>query len=238
MKITAVMATCGRHYYCERALGMFLTQTHPDKHLVILQNSETEQALAAPCPNVTLVNLHGFSSLGEIYNCALEFVPPDTELFCLFDDDDVYLPQHMEVGEKGYLRGGKAAYKPKFSFMRNGVQISRVNNVLEPSWFVRYDVICQQRFREETNRHHFNWVEWCIRNHQLFVDPDGVPTLGYTWGNPESPVYKTSGGGQRPDNFERYRRFSQDHGDQVITAHSVEMLAPLFQEFRQWKPAP
>ena len=52
MKVTSLMATCGRHFYCERSVGMFLSQKHDKKHLIIIQNSEKDQKLAAKIASV------------------------------------------------------------------------------------------------------------------------------------------------------------------------------------------
>lgn len=236
IKVTSIMATCGRHFYSERSVGMFLAQKHKNKHLVIIQNSEKEQKLDKEYENITLINKCGFSNLGSIYNYALNFVPEDTKVMSLFDDDDMYLPNHMQEGINGLLRSGKKAYKPKFSFLQSRYEISKTSNVLEPSWFVRYDIVKELKFREETGKHHFNWIDWCIKNKEIYVDPNGPSTFVYTWGNQERPVYKTSGYGKRPDAFELYRKNSQDHGDGIITPNSIEDLNIIFEKFYQWKP--
>lgn len=228
MKVTALMATCGRHFFCERSVGMFLNQTYENKHLLILQNSDIQQNLNNSYDNITLVNESGFTSLGEIYNRMLDFIPTDTDIVCFFDDDDIYLPNHIEEGVRGLLKGGKKAYKPKFSYFRNKKTISLINNTLEPSWFIKKEIILQERFRNITDRHHYNWIEWCLKNKELFVDPDGVKTLVYTWGNPECPVFKTSGYGSDPAAFSRYRTKSLDHGDFIITPQNNSDFAEIF----------
>lgn len=231
MKVTAIMATCGRHYFCERSVGMFLNQTYSDKHLIIIQNSESNQKLDKEYDNITIINKSDFSNLGSIYNYALQFVPSDSEVFCLFDDDDIYMPNHIEEGVKGLIRGNKKAYKPQFSYFELSGEISKTSNVLEPSWFVEYDIIKQCKFREETGLHHFNWIEWCQKTNNIYVDKDGASTLVYTWGNLERPVYKASGFNPK-ESFELYRKNSQDHGDGVITPMAVEQLEPLYNKIR------
>lgn len=231
MKVTSLMATCGRHFYCERSVGMFLSQNYKQKHLIIIQNSEKDQILDRQYSDITLINKSGFSNLGSIYNYALNFIPEDTDAVCLFDDDDIYMPEHIQEGVNGLLRGEKKAYKPKFSFLQMKDQISKTNNVLEPSWFIKYEVVKEQKFREETGKHHFNWIDWCVKNKQIYVDPDGPSTFVYTWGNQERPVYKTSGYSKRPNAFELYRKNSQDHGDGVITPMSKDEINLIYNKF-------
>ena len=236
MKITAIMATCGRHFFCERSVGMFLAQKYENKHLLIIQNSEVEQKLDKNYENITLINKSGFTNLGAIYNYALDFVPSDTDVFCLFDDDDMYMPEHMTEGANGLIRGKKMAYKPKFSFFQVREKISKANNVFEPSWFVDFKVVKEKKFREESNRHHYNWVEWCQKNRQLYVDENGPSTLIYTWGNPERGVFKTSGHGKKPNVFELYREYSKDHGDGIITPNTKDQLDAIYEKFYKWQP--
>jgi len=231
MKVTAIMATCGRHYFCERSVGMFLNQTYTDKHLVIIQNSDHDQKLDREYDNITIVNKSDFSNLGAIYNYALQFVPDDSEVFCLFDDDDIYMPNHIEEGVKGLIRGEKKSYKPQFSYLQDLGEISKTNNVLEPSWFVYYDVINECKFREGDSRHHFNWVDWCVDTNNIYVDPDGISTFGYTWGNPEGIAYKTSSINPE-DSFRIYREKSIDHGDGIITPMTIDQLEPLYSKIR------
>jgi GT2 family glycosyltransferase len=235
MKVTAIMATCGRHYFCERSVGMFLNQTHPDKHLVIIQNSDYDQKLDREYDNITIANKSDFSNLGSIYNYALQFVPKDSDVFCLFDDDDIYMPNHIEEGVKGLIRGNKKAYKPQFSYFNNNNEISKTSNVLEPSWFVYYDVINQNRFREESDRHHFNWIEWCIGTDNLYEPVDGVSTLGYTWGDDSGIQVIHHISGANSEKFLQHRKYSQDHGDGIITPMSIDQLEPLYNKIRAFK---
>jgi hypothetical protein len=235
MKITALMATCGRHYFCERSVGMFLAQTYENKHLLILQNSEISQNLDKDYSNITLINKYGYTSLSEIYNDMLNYIPLDTDVVCFFDDDDIYHINHLSEGNKGLLRGGKKAYKPNRSYFQNGSEILETGNTLEPSWFIDASIIKSQKFKTNSNHHHKNWIDWCIENNQLFDDPLGPKTMAYTWGNLEKPVFKTSGNENNPENFSNYRKFSTDHGDGIITPFSEQYLSLLYNNFPEWK---
>lgn len=231
MKITALTATYGRHYYIERSVGMFLQQTHENKHLIILQNSNVPQKLDKDYKNITLINQSNFSNLGDIYNAMLEYVPSDTDLLCMFDDDDIFLPSHFSEGEKGVIRGGKKAYKPEKSYFYCGNEVSLTSNVLEPSWFVDANVIKSVKFRSESKQHHMDWVHWLIGNNQVFVDPTGPSTLGYVWGSHEKPIYHASGDGT-PRSFENFREKENDHGDGIITPWTRDQLEKIYLKFK------
>lgn len=226
LKTLAITATCGRHRCIERSIKMFLDQTYANKHLLIFQNSEVYQELDKSVPKdlVTLVNQHldsrtnkPFKTLGGIYMNILDHIPKDVDVIHFQDDDDLFLKTHIEKGIEGLLRGKLKAYKPAKSWFRHGSGINLMSNTLEPSIFVYKDVILENGFWERTSDQHLKWVDYLVYNAQIYVDPDGEPTLIYNWGDKDIPTFKTSGNAGKPGNFENYRSFSKEHGDKVIT---------------------
>jgi len=157
--------------------------------------------------------------LGDIYKDALRFVPEDTDVINFFDDDDIFLPNHVSCGVAGLEKGGKTGYKPEKSFYRSNTKIVLANNTLEPSMFVLASHIKKHGFSQTTADQHLTWVE--PLKSSIFVDPEGTPTLCYNWGD-DFPTFKTSGAPGNPRNFENYRKASADHGDKIITPLSVE----------------
>lgn len=226
-KITAIMATCGRHYCSERSMSLFLNQTYENKHLLIYQNSDVYQVLdKAISEEVTLVNNHRdletgqpYLTLGAIYKDAIKYIPDDTEIIVFWDDDDLFLPNHLEAGYNGLMKFGKTAYKPEKSFFRTGGKLELVVNTLEPSIFVKADHIKKYGFGNNTTAQHLHWVHPLLETGEIVADPEGIPTLIYNWGD-DFPTYKTSGD-STSNNFGNYRRFSQDHGDQIISKIDV-----------------
>ncbi len=236
MKVTALMATHGRHCCCERAVGMFLEQTHQDKHLIILQNSEVVQKLDKHYDNITLVNENNFSNLGDIYNRMIDFIPSDTDLICIFDDDDIFLPNHFSEGVLGFLRGGKKAYKPNYSYFVQGDDISPICNVLETSWFIDVNVIKKLKFKSECKAHHSTWINWLIENKELYVDLVGPKTLGCVWidvDKTKTPLLHSSAlGGSDQVHFDFFRKHTVDHGDGTISPWNRAMLDPIYDKFK------
>lgn len=235
MKIVGLMATHGRHSRCERAVGMFLQQDHDNKHLIILQNSSVPQKLDKEYPNITLINECNFSSLGEIYNRMLDFLPEDTDLICIFDDDDIFLKNHFSEGKNGYLRGGKKAYKPNYSFFVEAKNISPMCNILETSWFIDVNVIKKLKFKNECKAHHSTWIHWLLQNNELYVDLVGPKTMGCVWVDVDnSPLmcHSSALGGTDSVHFDFFRKNTQDHGDGIISPWSLEKLIPVYDKFK------
>lgn len=231
MKVCAIMATHGRHKCAERSIGLFLNQDYRpyvDTKLLIFQNSDTPQRLSLQSsrslddrisPFILVNNPGPFTSLGDIYTQALKHVPEDTDLVTFWDDDDIFLPNHISEGIAGYLRAkaqGKIAYKPAKSYYRDPRGISLMSNTLEPSMFVEFNHIKQYGFSDKTTEQHLQWVDPLVSNDLIFVDPDGPPTLIYNWGD-NFATYKTSGDYHNPQNFENCRLNSKDHGDGILT---------------------
>jgi hypothetical protein len=238
--VIAICATSGRHTLLERSVRMFLEQDYEGLHkLLIFNNSKVPQILHLPGElplhkRVILINSceKNYQNLGEIYNDTLEFM--NTDLVTFWDDDDLFLKNHISEGAKGYIKATLRserpyrAYKPEKSYYRSINGIELVANTLEPSIFTETDVIRACGFKKTTSDQHMSWVSYLQLTNTLFTDPEGVPTLIYNWGDRDIPTWKTSGDPLNPNNFSNYRRFSQDNGDGIVTPISKKEYQSFF----------
>lgn len=233
--VLAVTATCGRHFCLERVVKCFVDQDYEGKHtLFIYNNSPVSQTLDLPKlpehKTIILINRHldsrtqePYKTLGAIYNDIFKHIDIvraiGAEVVCFMDDDDIFLPNHITEGVKGYKKAtdqSKRAYKPAKSWYRHHQGTELVSNTLEPSMFVYAEHIRKYGFSDTTSDQHLQWVNPLVTDGDILVDPDGVPTLIYNWGD-EFRTFKTSGDPNNPFNFNNYRAASQDHGDGLIT---------------------
>lgn len=230
LKITAIMATCGRHRCSERSLSLFLDQDYENKHLLIYQNSDITQVLDPSVDRsmVSLVNCHidpltnlPYANLGAIYNDAVKHIPKDTDVIAFWDDDDLFLEDHLTEGITGLLKGGKTAYKPAFSYFRSPNGVEKAQNTFEPSIFVKADFIRRTGFSTTTTDQHLKWLLPLLETNDIFIDNDGKSTLIYNWGD-SFETYKTSANSGNPNHFEEYRTYSLDHGDQIISRLNIQ----------------
>lgn len=241
MKVCAIMATCGRHYLAERSLRFFLDQNYKEEHtLLIFNNSDVSLKLNTNLDDldtkaVILINNHmsyvtkePYKNLGEIYNDALISVPSGTDVIIHWDDDDIFLPNHISEGIRGLsdahynINRSIQAYKPAKSYYRHPGGVELMSNTLEPSIFVFADHIRKYKYGNTTTDQHLQWVNPLVYEQKIFVDDLGVPTLIYNWGDTDIPTFKTSGNAGHPQNFQNYRNFSKDHGDKILTPWSAE----------------
>lgn len=244
LRIYCLCLTAGRHYCLERSLSFFLDQDYSNKHLIIFQNSPVPQNLndQIDLSLVTLINNNidsktgnPYNNLGDIYNDAIKHIPEDADVVNFFEDDDNRPTYFLSEGIKGYKRAvelGKKAFKPNTCLIRSADKIEPVQNVLEGSWFVNAQFIKEKGFKSGVNvTHHEGWTLPLIQEQLFLCDDLNTPDYVYNWGE-SIQVYKTSGAGETWNNFDNYHRFSQDHGDQIISRIEVTKY---YQEIEQYK---
>lgn len=232
MKVALITATKDRHTQLERVVRFALDQTYINYVHIIYNNSKSDLRLNSNLPPDKFILINKFLSkrtgklyetLGDIYNDAMLFVPSDIDVINFMDDDDIFLPSHIEEGVKGIIKGEKLAYKPKKSWYKHGKNAPvLVENILEPSIFVKKSHIDKHGFSIETSAQHLNWINPLLQQNEIFVDKDGVPTYVCDWSQ-EIPTFKTSGNAGDPNNFKNYEKWSRDVGDGIITPCSTKL---------------
>jgi len=235
--------THGRFKCLQRNLRCYLDQDTKEESVMFICNSgkplkvAVETADIRPNQHIYVDNcsLMNFQSVGEKYNHAIKLAMklyPDCTVVCHSDDDDIFLPNHLTEGYNGYIRGLSqhlaVAYKPQQSYYRyrdqNGnVVVIPAENTLEPSIFVDAEYLLQQGYAPVSVSYHQHWLNPLLESNRLFIDPTGVGTLIYNWGDNGSPageynIYKMSGSGQDThNNFIAHSRVSKDMGDGILT---------------------
>lgn len=224
MKVCLITATKNRHKQLERVVRCSLNQISNDWLHLIYNNSNEILTLdeLLPSNRYLLINKpistetgQPYSSLGEIYNDILDFIPEDCNVLSFMDDDDIFMPNHVSEGIKGLIEGGKTAYKPAKSWYKDKNKAVLADNNLEPSVFVYKDHITKYKFSKTTNAH-LQWFDPLIWENKIYIKHNGVPTFIYDWSQ-EIPAFKASGNADNPDNFKNYAEWSKDSGDGVIT---------------------
>lgn len=243
MIITAITCTFNRHSLLERAVACFLEQDYEERHnLLIFNNSpkvlELDKSVIIPeNKSIILINndidretKENYTNVGDIFRDALTFVPEDTHVVTFFDDDDIFLPNHISEGARGMKRAvkaGKRAYKPYYSYFKYGSKMSIEHNNMEPSIFVDISWIKEKGFRKGVGDYHQGWLDPLKAENKILEDRDGVMTFIYDWsGNNGS--YKISGGDNSKAHFRSHHHFSNDIGDSIITPVKTSEVTKLY----------
>ena len=136
MKIDCLMGTYGRYSLACEALACFLQQSVGAQASLLIYNHHLIP-LSFDHPRVRVINeAPPPGSLRHLKKRMLELADPDAELIHWWDDDDLYLPWHLE----DCLRhiGTNVAWKPASSWMSEAnVKFSRHANRFEGSWIFR-----------------------------------------------------------------------------------------------------
>lgn len=102
--ITALCLTYGRVDFLNESIQMFLNQTYDGPKRMLVYNTFTKQKLIGDFPNVEIINAHERpANLGACRNKAIAFC--NEGLICIWDDDDVFLPNHLENFANHYEEG-------------------------------------------------------------------------------------------------------------------------------------
>ena len=220
LMISFICTTYRRFTCVERIVAQYYAQTHKDKQLIIF-NTDTEYPyeLGFVDPSIKIINNAVDYVTGEPYKnrgeiCRDAVVHANGDYFMLADDDDIYLPWHMQQAYDGILANGKDAWKPEQSFFANKAGIHLVKNTLEASVIVKMHRIRQIGFRTDlTGYEGLSWYtklrdEKQLDEHNSYY----VPSYCFNWSDPaEIAGHKQSGDINNPDNFENHKRASSDY---------------------------
>jgi glycosyltransferase involved in cell wall biosynthesis len=194
MKIAAVCCTYNRHRLLAEAVESFLRQTHPDKEMVILDDAGLyEPGAADHLPGVKLITTrHRFRTLGEKRNATVALASPDVDVFCVWDDDDIYLPHHMAAAAATLQsNGGQDVFEcyaiPSTIYIDHPDHLQRKesNGLFHPSWsFTREAFVAvdgyppMQSGQDQALRRRWAMKHVARRNPITF---DSRPSFVYRW---------------------------------------------------------
>ena len=136
MKIDCLMGTYGRYRLVCEALACFLQQTAISKATLLIYNQHPEP-LFFEHPRVRVVNETGPTrALRYIRQRMHELAIPDADLIHWWDDDDLYLPWHLQDCLDHI--GDSVAWKPASSWVsRANTRYERHRYRFEGSWIFR-----------------------------------------------------------------------------------------------------
>jgi len=140
MKVDCLMGTYGRYSLACEALACFLQQSVLSQATLLIYNQHPIP-LGFDHPRVRIVNeAPSAGSLRYIRQRMHELAERSAELIHWWDDDDLYLPWHLEDCLEHI--GASVAWKPASSWIsRRNVKFSREPNTFEGSWIFRSDYL-------------------------------------------------------------------------------------------------
>ncbi len=191
MKIDCLMGTYGRHALASDSLACFLQQSVLS-HATLLIYNQHPAPLTFDHPRVRVVNeAPPTGSLRFIRRRMLDLAESSADLIHFWDDDDLYLPWHLEdclqhIGEN-------LAWKPDSCwFCERNVVFSRQLNRFEGSWIFRADYV--QGAPLDTHP--------TYTDHPIFLQTEEARLLATTeLGAATSYIYRWANGGEHLSGF-------------------------------------
>lgn len=242
-KVSFVCTTFRRFTCVRRILAQFYAQTYPNKELIIF-NTDTEYpyVMEQVDPNVVIINnsldyetKKPYTNRGSILRDAIQHV--SGELFMLADDDDVYLPWHIQQAVDGITESGKDAWKPEQSFFATKQRLMLAKNTMEASVIVKMERIREIGFRTDlTGYEGLSWYTRLRDEGQLYEhNKNYLPSYCFNWSDPaEISGHKQSGDINNPDNFENHKGASVDYADEPLTPISDKQLEEFYRKYYEF----
>jgi hypothetical protein len=213
MKIDCLMGTYGRYALASEALACFLQQTVTSEATLLIYNQHPVP-LRFDHPRVRVVNeTPPTGSLRYIRRRMLELADRSADLIHCWDDDDLYLPWHLE----DCLRhiGTNVAWKPRSCWLSHAnVTFSRAVNFFEGSWVFRADYIAAAPLdTHPTYTDHPVYKQTIERRLLATTELSGRTSYIYRWGTGTEHVsaYGAAANEETQSvNLDRWRRASDN----------------------------
>jgi glycosyltransferase involved in cell wall biosynthesis len=255
-KISAVMCTYGRFECVERAMNCFLSQTYPNKELIIYNTDVDHYDKVLPKnhniydpyeillinTNIIIVNSNTdsvtqkpYTNVGAIRRDALMLATGDYVV--TWDDDDIFLPHFMQQAIDGMERTSLPFFKPEQSFFYSGNNLRLVMNTLEASVVGDINKVREYGYLLETGKEGLGWYTKARDNKELDEhEKFYIPSYCFNWndGDQMKAPHKQSGDIDNPNNFENHKASSLDRVNgrslQMWDNHKIaEMYAPYYE---------
>lgn len=241
MKKVSFVCTSYRRFTCvKRILAQFDAQTYPNKELIIFNTDEEyPYVLETQRDDVRIVNngidyQSGEPYLNRGYICRDAITHATGDYFMLADDDDIYLPWHLQQAVEGIEELGTDSWKPEQSFFATGDRLELVMNTMEASVIVKMDRIREIGFRSDTTGYEgLSWYTKLRDEGQLDEhNKNYIPSYCFNWSDPaEVAGHKQSGDINNPNNFENHKEASKDVADSPLVGLSIEELYNVYQRY-------
>lgn len=246
MKKVSFVCTSYRRFYCvRRIIAQFMSQTYKNVELIIF-NTDVEHPMQLDASlidldikvinnNINLETGESYKNRGEICRDAVKYTTGD--YFMLADDDDVYLPWHIQQAVEGIQENGKDAWKPEKSFFAAPGKIELSQNTMEASVIVKMNRIREIGFRTDlTGYEGLSWYDKLRDEGQLNEhNTNYIPSYCFNWSDPsEIAGHKQSGDINNPNNFENHKQASGDYATAPLTPISKEELDEFYAPYYKW----
>jgi hypothetical protein len=242
-KISFVCTSYRRFTCVERIVAQYHSQTHQNKELIIF-NTDTKYpySLGFDDPSIHIINNEIDYETNQLYTnrgqiCRDAVTHANGDYFMLADDDDIYLPWHLQQAYDGIQENGKDAWKPKQSFFAMPDRVELCMNTLEASVIIKMNRIREIGFRTDiTGYEGLSWYTKLRDEGNLDeYNTNFIPSYCFNWSDPpELAGHKQSGKIGHPDNFNEHKEHSKDYAYRPLEKLSTENINLVYNKYYNW----
>lgn len=253
-QVTAIMCTYRRFSCVERAMNCFLSQTYPNKHLLIY-NTDVESvyheeifymaleiadiknyAITIVNNNIDSITKEPYTNVGAIRRDALLSVKNGFGGYVVtWDDDDIFLPWFMQQAVDRMEETKLPSFKPEMSFFYSGNNLRLVRNTLEASVVSSYEKVLEYGYLLETGKEGLAWYTK-MRDKKELDEHDCyyLPSYCFNWndGHEMNARHKQSGDINNPNNFENHKKQSLDSvNGRILSLFEKEKMTEIYKPY-------
>lgn len=241
MKKVSFICTTYRRFKCvKRVLAQYYCQSYQNKEFV-LYNTDLEHPYVKEFEDNSVIIVNNdidyqtglpYKNRGQICRDAITHASGD--YFMLADDDDIYMPWHLQQAVEGIESLGTDAWKPEMSMFATHGEVKMVCNTLEASVIVKMNRIREIGFRSDlTGYEGLSWYTKLRDEGQLNEsNKNYFPSYCFNWSDPhEMSGHKQSGDINNPNNFENHKLASTDYVSGPLTLKDLNPDYDKYYEF-------
>ncbi len=240
-KVSFICTTYRRFNCVERIVAQYHAQTYNNKELIIFNTDiEYPYELDFQDDSIIIVNNDMNYENGDCYTnrgdiCRDAVTHATGDYFMLADDDDVYLPWHIQQAVEGIEEINNDAWKPEKSFFAIGNRVELSMNTLEASVIVKMNRIREIGFRNDmTGYEGLSWYTKLRDDKQLNEhNKNYIPSYCFNWSNTDAH-HKQSAYINEPNNFENHKLMSIDHANRKLRKLSKDELNRYYEKYYKW----
>lgn len=188
MKIACICCTFNRPGMLAESIECFRRQSYPAarRELVVLDDAgQYDPGACDRLPGVKLVTTrHRFRTLGEKRNATAALISPDVEALAIWDDDDIYLPWHLERAAE-LLASDEAWSRPAEVWIDHprGLRRRPAKGLFHAAWVLTREVFLQAGGYPAMQSGQDQALGKRLRRAGiLHKPPAGPPSFVYRWG--------------------------------------------------------
>lgn len=150
MKIACIAATYKRPQLLAHAIESFLRQDYPAELRELIVLDDADQYAPQGGKNWQIVSVpQRFRTLGEKRNASAALVSPDVDAYCVWDDDDIYLPWHLTAAAQALADADYSIPTALYVDKRNRLERKENQYLFHGAWAFRrsaFEQVCGYPF--------------------------------------------------------------------------------------------